>query len=84
MPQNFHILATGAAVVGGLIYNYLPFMVLPIYVALERVDPRLIEAAQDLYATPADGLPQVVLPLSLPGVFAGRAAHVRAGRPRTT
>ena len=49
---NFHILrAPAPAVIGGLTYNYLPFMVLPIYVALERVDPRLIEASYDLYAT---------------------------------
>lgn len=71
LPQNFRILATGTAVVGGLTYNYLPFMVLPIYVALERIDPRLVEAAQDLYATKAAAFRRVVLPLSLPGMFAG-------------
>lgn len=71
LPQDFRILATSTAVIGGLTYNYLPFMVLPIYVALERVDPRLIEAAQDLYATRANAFRRVVLPLSLPGVFAG-------------
>jgi spermidine/putrescine transport system permease protein len=71
LPQDFHVLATGFAVVAGLTYNYLPFMVLPIYVALERVDPRLIEAAQDLYAGRAQAFARVVLPLSLPGVFAG-------------
>jgi spermidine/putrescine transport system permease protein len=71
LPQDFHVLATGFAVVAGLTYNYLPFMVLPIYVALERVDPRLIEAAQDLYAGRAQAFLRVVLPLSLPGVFAG-------------
>jgi spermidine/putrescine transport system permease protein len=71
VPQDFHVLATGFAVVAGLTYNYLPFMVLPIYVALERVDPRLIEAAQDLYAGRAQAFLRVVLPLSLPGVFAG-------------
>lgn len=69
--QNFRILATSTAVVGGLTYNYLPFMVLPIYVALERIDFRLVEAAQDLYATPAVAFRRVVLPLSLPGMFAG-------------
>jgi spermidine/putrescine transport system permease protein len=68
---SFHITATAPAVIGGLTYNYLPFMVLPIYVALERVDPRVMEAARDLYATPAEVFRRVVLPLSLPGVFAG-------------
>jgi spermidine/putrescine transport system permease protein len=68
---DFHILATGAAVIGGLAYNFLPFMVLPIYVALERVDPRVVEAARDLYAGRVPTFFRVVLPLSLPGVFAG-------------
>lgn len=71
LPPGFHVLATGFAVVAGLTYNWLPFMILPIYVALERVDPRLVEAAQDLYATRATAFRKVVLPLSLPGVFAG-------------
>jgi spermidine/putrescine transport system permease protein len=71
LPQDFHVIATGFAVVAGLTYNYLPFMVLPIYVALERVDPKLIEAAQDLYAGRVQGFLRVVFPLSLPGVFAG-------------
>jgi spermidine/putrescine transport system permease protein len=71
LPQDFHVIATGFAVVAGLTYNYLPFMVLPIYVALERVDPKMIEAAQDLYASPTQSFVRVVFPLSLPGVFAG-------------
>jgi spermidine/putrescine transport system permease protein len=71
LPEDFHVIATGFAVVAGLTYNYLPFMVLPIYVALERVDPKLIEAAQDLYAGRAQAFWRVVFPLSLPGVFAG-------------
>jgi spermidine/putrescine transport system permease protein len=71
LPQDFRVLATGVAVVGGLTYNYLPFMVLPIYVALERVDPRLVEAAQDLYASRVGAFRRVVFPLSLPGVFGG-------------
>ena len=71
LPQGFRILATGVAVVGGLTYNYLPFMVLPIYVSLERVDPRLVEAAQDLYASSVGAFRRVVFPLSLPGVFGG-------------
>jgi spermidine/putrescine transport system permease protein len=57
--------------VGGLVYNFLPFMVLPIYVALERIDRVLLEAASDLYASRAEVFRRVVLPLSLPGVFAG-------------
>ncbi|MDH2430126.1 ABC transporter permease [Sphaerisporangium sp. TRM90804] len=71
LAQDFHVLQTTAAVVGGLTYNYLPFMVLPIYVALERVDPRVVEASQDLYASRLTSFTKVVLPLSLPGVFAG-------------
>ncbi|MCT9929236.1 ABC transporter permease [Planotetraspora sp. A-T 1434] len=71
VPQDFHILATSVAVIGGLAYNFLPFMVLPMYVALERIDPRVLEAAQDLYASKTQTFLRVVLPLSLPGVFAG-------------
>ncbi|GAA5062989.1 spermidine/putrescine transport system permease protein [Thermocatellispora tengchongensis] len=69
--EDFHLLQTTAAVIGGLVYNYLPFMVLPIYVALERVNPTVIEAARDLYAPRAVAFAKIVLPLSLPGVFAG-------------
>ncbi len=71
LPQNFHVLATTPAVIAGLTYNYLPFMVLPIFVSLERVDPRLIEASYDLYATRVRAFRRVIFPLSLPGVFAG-------------
>ena len=71
LPENFRVLATATAVIGGLTYNYLPFMVLPIYVALERIDFRLVEAAQDLYASRLEALRRIVFPLSLPGVFAG-------------
>jgi spermidine/putrescine transport system permease protein len=71
LPQDFHILATSTAVIGGLTYNYLPFMVLPLYVALERIDPSLVEAAHDLFANRASAFRRVVFPLSLPGVFAG-------------
>jgi len=60
-----------AAVVGGLTYNFLPFMILPIYVSLEKVDPGLVDAAQDLYSTSTKAFAKVVFPLSLPGVFAG-------------
>ncbi len=69
--QDFHILATSTAVIGGLTYNFLPFMVLPIYVALERMDPALLEASSDLYGSRRATLTKVVFPLSLPGVFAG-------------
>jgi spermidine/putrescine transport system permease protein len=71
LPGDFHILATSTAVIGGLTYNYLPFMVLPLYVALERIDPSLVEAAYDLFASRAEAFRRVVFPLSLPGVFAG-------------
>ena len=71
LPDDFHILGTAPAVILGLTYNFLPFMVLPIYVALERIDPRVVEAARDLYATPVQVFRRVVFPLALPGVFAG-------------
>src|SRR5881398_2186022 len=76
--QNVHflgsggrLLATGTAVVAGITYNFLPFMALPLYVSLEQVDPRLIEAAEDLYAKKIRAFLRVTLPLSLPGVVAG-------------
>ena len=71
LPATFHILGTPFAVVAGLVYNFLPFMVLPVYVALERIDPRVVEAARDLYADPATAFRKVIFPLALPGVFAG-------------
>ena len=71
LPSAFHILGTPFAVICGLVYNFLPFMVLPIYVALERIDPRIVEAARDLYANPGTAFRKVVFPLALPGVFAG-------------
>ena len=69
--DDYQLLNTPAAVIGGLTYNFLPFMILPIYVSLEKIDLRLLDAAGDLYATPSGGFRRVVLPLSLPGVFAG-------------
>jgi spermidine/putrescine transport system permease protein len=66
-----HILATGTAVVAGITYNFLPFMALPLYVSLEQVDRRLIEAAEDLYASSFKAFWRVTVPLSLPGVVAG-------------
>jgi spermidine/putrescine transport system permease protein len=68
---NDRLLATSTAVVAGITYNFLPFMALPLYVSLEQIDQRLIEAAQDLYANRAWGFLKVTLPLSLPGIFAG-------------
>jgi spermidine/putrescine transport system permease protein len=68
---SFHLIGTPVAVIAGLVYNFLPFMVLPIYVALERIDPRVVEAARDLYAGPATAFRKVIFPLALPGVFAG-------------
>jgi spermidine/putrescine transport system permease protein len=64
-------LNTPQAVILGLTYNFVPFMILPIYVSLEKIDPGLISAAQDLYSTPRQAFRKIVLPLSLPGVFAG-------------
>jgi spermidine/putrescine transport system permease protein len=69
-PQG-HVLATGGAVIAGLTYNFLPFMILPIYASLERIDERLIEAAKDLYASAGQAFWRVTLPLSAPGVVAG-------------
>ena len=66
-----HVLATGTAVVAGITYNFLPFMALPLYVSLEQIDHRLIEAAEDLYASNWKAFLKVTVPLSLPGVVAG-------------
>jgi len=65
------LLATSTAVVAGITYNFLPFMALPLYASLEQIDARLIEAAEDLYASKVQAFLRVTLPLSLPGVFAG-------------
>ena len=65
------ILATTTSVVAGITYNFLPFMALPLYVSLEKIDRRLIEAATDLYASRAQAFFRVTLPLALPGIFAG-------------
>jgi spermidine/putrescine transport system permease protein len=71
LPEEFRILATPVAVIFGISYNFFPFMVLPIYVSLEKIDRRLVEAAKDLYAGPARAFQRITLPLALPGVFAG-------------
>jgi spermidine/putrescine transport system permease protein len=65
------LLATTFAVVSGITYNFLPFMALPIYVSLEQIDPRLLEAAKDLYASSTKAFLRVTLPLSAPGIVAG-------------
>ena len=71
VPQGGRVLATSGAVIAGLTYNFLPFMVLPIYASLERIDPRLIEAGKDLYASSRAAFVKITLPLSAPGVIAG-------------
>jgi spermidine/putrescine transport system permease protein len=71
ISSDGRLLATTTAVIAGITYNFLPFMALPIYVSLEQIDQRLIEAAEDLYADRAKAFLRVTFPLSLPGVFAG-------------
>ena len=71
LDPAFHFLATPASVIFGLTYNFLPFMILPLYVALEKIDRRLIEAATDLYATRLQAFLRITFVLSLPGVVAG-------------
>lgn len=71
VPDSARVLSTPGAVVAGLTYDALPFMLLPLYVALERIDRAHIEAAADLYASKVDRLRSVILPLSAPGIYAG-------------
>ena len=71
LGTNGRILNTATAVVAGITYNFLPFMALPLYVSLEQIDARLIEAAEDLYASRVQAFLRVTFPLSLPGVVAG-------------
>ncbi len=71
MGESDRLLATPTAVIAGITYNFLPFMVLPLYASLEQLDTRLIEAGNDLYASPIKAFLRITLPLSLPGVFAG-------------
>ena len=71
VADDGRLLATGVAVVCGITYNFLPFMALPLYVSLEKIDPRLIEAATDLYAGRWTAFRKVTLPLAMPGIFAG-------------
>ena len=71
LNDNQGILGSPFAVVAALTYNFLPFMVLPIYVSLEKMDRRLLDAAADLYSSPARAFRKITLRLSLPGLFAG-------------
>jgi spermidine/putrescine transport system permease protein len=71
LTSNGRVLATGPAVIAGLTYNFLPFMILPLYASLERIDQRLIEAASDLYASSRTAFRKVTLPLTMPGIVAG-------------
>jgi spermidine/putrescine transport system permease protein len=71
LSGNGRLLATTPAVIAGITYNFLPFMALPLYVSLEKIDRRLIEAATDLYASRATAFRRITVPLALPGIFAG-------------
>ncbi|MGK2932794.1 MAG: ABC transporter permease [Solirubrobacterales bacterium] len=71
VPEDGKVLATSTAVVAGLTYNLLPFMILPIYASIERLDTRLIEAAKDLYSSSLQTFIRVTLPLTMPGIVAG-------------
>ncbi|MDX6658172.1 MAG: spermidine/putrescine transport system permease protein [Solirubrobacteraceae bacterium] len=71
VASDGRLLATSTAVIAGIAYNFMPFMALPLYVSLEKIDPRMIEAATDLYASRSTAFRKVTLPLALPGIFAG-------------
>jgi spermidine/putrescine transport system permease protein len=71
VADNGRVLDTTASVVAGITYNFLPFMILPLYASLERIDPRLLEAGYDLYGRRRDVFLRVTLPLSMPGLVAG-------------
>ncbi|MBF8252642.1 MAG: spermidine/putrescine transport system permease protein [Actinobacteria bacterium] len=71
MGEQTTITSTSIAVVAGMTYNFLPFMTLPLYASLERIDPRTIEASGDLYANAITTFRKVTVPLSMPGVVAG-------------
>lgn len=65
------LIRTNGAVILGMVYNYLPYMIMPLYTVLVKLDPRLTEAAEDLGCTPAQVFGQVTLPLSVPGIISG-------------
>ncbi len=69
--QYFHMINTQGAIVLGMVYNFLPFMVLPIFSVIEKIDPKVVEAAQDLGANSSMVFRKVIFPLSLPGVLSG-------------
>jgi spermidine/putrescine transport system permease protein len=71
LADDGRLLATSTAVIAGLTYNFLPFMILPIYASLERIDLSLIEAARDLYSSARQAFVKVTLPLTAPGIVAG-------------
>ena len=71
LPSDGRLLSTSWAVIGGLTYNWIIFMILPLYVSLEKIDARLLEASRDLYATNRRMFGKVILPLAMPGVLAG-------------
>jgi spermidine/putrescine transport system permease protein len=71
LSEDGRLLASRTAVIAGITYNFLPFMILPLYVSLEKIDRRLIEAATDLYASRTTAFRKITLPLALPGIFAG-------------
>src|SRR3954451_11685297 len=71
LSEDGRLLATRTAVIAGITYNFLPFMALPLYVSLEKIDRRLLEAATDLYASRWTAFRKVTIPLALPGIFAG-------------
>ncbi len=71
LPASVHVLSTPFAVIAGLTYNALPFMALPLYVAIEKIDRRVVRAANDLYASSTATFLRVILPLSSAGIFAG-------------
>ncbi|MET0896932.1 MAG: ABC transporter permease [Mycobacterium sp.] len=71
LPSEGRLLSTSWAVIGGLAYNWIIFMILPLYVSLEKIDPRLLEASRDLYSSNRRTFAKVIMPLALPGVIAG-------------
>jgi spermidine/putrescine transport system permease protein len=71
LPPDAHITGTPFSVIFGLTYNFIPFMCLPLYSTLERLDIRLLEAGQDLYASPWTTFRKVTVPLSMPGIVSG-------------
>ncbi len=80
LPESFRVLGHDRSrCVAGITYNLLPFTILPLYVSLEQIDPRLIEASKDLYASRFEAFTKVVLPLSHAGRVRGGPAHVDPG-----